>query len=57
MSDKRIGAPGAGYIFAVGGEFYPGARPETAVEVVRYVKENATYPFDAAKFGGEDGAR
>jgi uroporphyrinogen-III decarboxylase len=50
----RIGAPGAGYIFAVGGELYPGAKPETVIEVVKYVKKEATYPFDAAKFGGQE---
>lgn len=41
----RIGAPGGGYIFAIGGETYPGVRPDTLIRTVEYVKEIGRYPI------------
>jgi uroporphyrinogen-III decarboxylase len=41
----RIGAPGGGYIFAIGGETYPGVRRDTLVRAVEHVKEVGRYPI------------
>jgi len=41
----RIGAPGGGYIFAIGGETYPGVRPDTLVRAVEHVEEIGRYPI------------
>jgi uroporphyrinogen-III decarboxylase len=43
----RIGAPGGGYIFAIGGETYAGVRPDTLIRTVSYVKEIGRYPIAA----------
>jgi len=40
----RIGAPGGGFILAVGGETYVGVNPETLVKAVRYAKDVGKYP-------------
>jgi len=40
----RIGPPGGGYIFAIGGETYPGVRPDTLIRTVEHVKEIGRYP-------------
>jgi uroporphyrinogen-III decarboxylase len=44
----RIGAPGGGYTFGVGGETYAGVNPDTLVRVVEYAKEVGRYPIAAA---------
>ncbi len=41
----RIGAPGGGYILAIGGETYVGVNPETLVQAVAYAKEAGSYPI------------
>ena len=41
----RIGAPGGGYIFAIGGETYAGVKPETLIRTVAYAKEIGRYPI------------
>ncbi|HIE50383.1 MAG TPA: hypothetical protein EYP85_01370 [Armatimonadetes bacterium] len=41
----RIGAPGGGYALAIGGETYPGVRPDTLIQVVTYAKEVGRYPI------------
>jgi len=41
----RIGAPGGGYIFAIGGETYVGVNPDTLVRTVEYAKEIGAYPI------------
>jgi uroporphyrinogen-III decarboxylase len=41
----RIGAPGGGYILAVGGETYVGVNPDTLVRAVEYAKEIGRYPI------------
>jgi len=40
----RIGAPGGGFILAVGGETYVGVNPDTLVQAVAYAKEAGRYP-------------
>ena len=40
----RIGAPGGGFIFGVGGETYAGVNPKTLCEVVAYVKQTTRRP-------------
>ena len=40
-----IGAPGGGYIFAVGGETYAGVNPDTLIKTVAYAKEIGRYPI------------
>lgn len=40
-----IGAPGGGYIFAIGGETYAGVNPDTLIRTVEYVKEIGRYPI------------
>lgn len=41
----RIGAPGGGFILAVGGETYVGVNPDTLVQAVAYAKEAGRYPI------------
>jgi len=41
----EVGAPGGGYIFAIGGETYPGVNPDTLIKVVAYAKERGRYPI------------
>jgi uroporphyrinogen-III decarboxylase len=41
----RIGAPGGGYIFAIGGETSPGVPEDVLLKTVRYVKEIGRYPI------------
>ncbi|MDH7481823.1 MAG: uroporphyrinogen decarboxylase family protein [Armatimonadota bacterium] len=41
----RIGAPGGGFILAVGGETYVGVNPNTLVQAVKYAKEVGRYPI------------
>ena len=41
----RMAAPGGGYIFAIGGETYPGVSPDTLIKLVSYVKEMGKYPI------------
>jgi len=41
----RIGAPGGGYAFAVGGETYPGVNVDTLIKVVEYAKKIGRYPI------------
>lgn len=41
----RIGAPGGGFILAVGGETYVGVNPDTLVQAVAYAKETGRYPI------------
>jgi uroporphyrinogen-III decarboxylase len=41
----RIGGPGGGYIFAIGGETYVGVRPDTLIRTVEYVKQIGRYPL------------
>ena len=43
----RIGAPGGGYIFAIGGETYVGVNPDTLIRTVEYAKEIGRYPIQA----------
>ena len=50
----RIGAPGSGYYFAIGGETYAGIDPDTLVELVRYVKDVGRYPLDMDRLGPAD---
>ena len=42
----RLAAPGGGYEFAIGGETYPGVKPETLIELVKYVREVGKYPIN-----------
>jgi uroporphyrinogen-III decarboxylase len=42
----RIGAPGGGYILAVGGETYVGVNPDTLVRAVAYAKDIGRYPVE-----------
>jgi len=41
----RIGAPGGGFILAIGGETYVGVNPDTLVKSVAYAKEAGKYPI------------
>lgn len=41
----RIGAPGGGFILAVGGETYVGVNPDTLVKAVDYAKHVGRYPI------------
>jgi len=41
----RIGAPGGGFILAVGGETYAGVNPQTLIRSVEYAKEIGRYPI------------
>jgi len=41
----RICAPGGGFGLAVGGETYPGVRPDTLIRAVRYAKQAGQYPI------------
>jgi uroporphyrinogen-III decarboxylase len=41
----RIGAPGGGYILAIGGETYAGVNPETLIRTVEYAKQIGRYPI------------
>jgi uroporphyrinogen-III decarboxylase len=41
----RIGAPGGGFILAIGGETYVGVNPDTLVKAVAYAKEAGRYPI------------
>jgi uroporphyrinogen-III decarboxylase len=41
----RICAPGGGFGLAIGGETYPGVRPDTLVHAVRYAKTAGRYPI------------
>jgi uroporphyrinogen-III decarboxylase len=41
----RIGAPGGGYILAIGGETYAGVNPDTLIRAVEYAKEAGRYPI------------
>ncbi len=41
----RICAPGGGFGLAIGGETYPGVRPDTLVRTVRYAKQAGRYPI------------
>ena len=41
----RIGAPGGGFILAVGGETYVGVNPDTLCRAVAYAKEIGRYPM------------
>ena len=41
----RIGAPGGGFILAVGGETYVGVNPDTLIQAVEYAKEAGLYPI------------
>ncbi len=43
----RIGAPGGGYIFAIGGETYVGTDPDVLCQVVEYAKKVGKYPVGA----------
>ena len=45
----RIGAPGGGYILAVGGETYAGVNPDTLIRVVEYAKQIGRYPIAAGR--------
>jgi uroporphyrinogen-III decarboxylase len=45
----RIGAPGGGYIFGVGGETYAGVNPDTLIRVVEYAKRIGRYPITIAE--------
>jgi len=42
----RIGAPGGGYIFAIGGETYVKVNPRALIQAVQYVKEIGRYPVE-----------
>jgi uroporphyrinogen-III decarboxylase len=42
----KIAAPSGGYVFAIGGETYPGVAPETLIELVKYVKVVGKYPVN-----------
>lgn len=42
----RIGAPGGGYIFGIGGETYVGTPPDVLCRVVEYAKEIGRYPIE-----------
>jgi uroporphyrinogen-III decarboxylase len=41
----RVCAPGGGYGLAIGGETYPGVRPDTLIRVVEYAKQAGRYPI------------
>jgi len=41
----RIGAPGGGFILAIGGETYAGVNPDTLIRTVEYAKEIGAYPI------------
>jgi uroporphyrinogen-III decarboxylase len=41
----RICAPGGGFGLAIGGETYPGVRPDTLIRAVRYAKKAGRYPI------------
>jgi uroporphyrinogen-III decarboxylase len=41
----RICAPGGGFGLAIGGETYPGVRPDTLVRAVGYAKKAGRYPI------------
>ena len=41
----RICAPGGGFGLAIGGETYPGVRPDTLIRAVRYAKTAGRYPI------------
>lgn len=41
----RIGAPGGGYILAIGGETYPGVKPDTLIRAVEFAKDIGRYPI------------
>jgi len=43
----RIGAPGGGFILAIGGETYYGVPPEYLIRAVAYAKEIGRYPIEA----------
>ncbi len=45
----EIGAPGGGFYFAIGGETYVGANPETLKQAVAYVKKKGRYPIAGAQ--------
>ena len=53
----RLGAPGGGYVFAVGGETYAGVNPDTLVQVVSYVKRAGRYPLDLKALGADEETR
>ncbi|MBN1343274.1 MAG: hypothetical protein JXQ73_11375 [Phycisphaerae bacterium] len=41
----RVCAPGGGFGLAIGGETYPGVRPDTLIRAVRYAKQVGRYPI------------
>jgi len=49
----RIGMPGGGFAFGIGGEVYAGVNPDTLCQVVEYVKQVGRYPMNPELLGGE----
>ncbi len=53
----RLGGPGGGYVFGIGGSCAAGADPDTVVQLVDYVKRVRRYPLDLATLGADDETR
>ncbi|MFN4179772.1 MAG: uroporphyrinogen decarboxylase family protein [Armatimonadota bacterium] len=51
----KIGMPGGGFAFGIGGEVYAGVNPNTLCQVVAYVKQVGRYPFNPELLGADEG--